>query len=173
MAPSETPGKAAGFPLEQGDVFVMETSGGGGFGDPFQRDIESVLADVHAGYVTERGARVNYAVIVLDGILDEEATRARRQAARATRRAITLVLKNEKAREDSRRRCYMHPASLAGRGIREGDMVELRGKWGVPLRAWMKADDALPENAAGLDADGIRILDAEDGDGAFLSPVSV
>ena len=145
VAPSETPGKAAGFPLEQGDVFVMETSGGGGFGDPFQRDIESVLADVHAGYVTERGARVNYAVIVLDGILDEEATRARRQAARATRRAITLVLKDEKAREDSRRRCYMHPATLAGRGIREGDLVELRGKWGVPLRAWMKRTTRCPK----------------------------
>ncbi len=173
LAPSGTPGKAAGFPLERGDVFVMETSGGGGFGDPFQREAESVLADVRAGYVTEDGAREDYAVIVRDGAVDEEETRARRQAARAARRALTLVLADEDAREDSRRRCHMNPATLAGRGLQEGDLVELRGKWGVPLRAWVEADDAFPENAAGLAADGVAVLDAEEGDAVFLSPVSV
>ncbi|MCE2453632.1 MAG: hypothetical protein J4F48_12615, partial [Nitrospinae bacterium] len=122
-------------------------------------------------YVSEVGAREDYAVIVQDGVLDEEATRARRQAARAARRALPIVLKNEKAREDSRRRCYMNPATLLQRKLKQGDLVELRGKWGVPLRAWMKAHDALPENAAGLDADGLAILDAEAGDAVFLSPV--
>ena len=173
LAPSGTPGKAAGFPLEKGDVFAMETSGGGGFGDPFQRDIESVRADVRAGYVTEEGAREDYAVIVRDGVLDEEATRARRQAARAARRAMTLVLAGEDAREDSRRRCYMNPAALAERGLDEGTLVELRGKWGVPLRAWVEEDEGLPDNAVGLAADGVAILDAEEGDAVFLSPVKV
>ena len=172
LSPSETPGKAAGFPLEKGDVFVMETSGGGGFGDPLQRDVDSVLADVGAGYVSEEGAKEDYAVIVRDDVLDEEGTRARRQSARAQRRALTLVLVNEESGEDSRRRCYMNPATMVVRGLHEGDLAELRGKWGVPLRAWMEADEALPENAAGLAADGIAILDAEEGDGVFLSPVS-
>ncbi|MCY3822730.1 MAG: hydantoinase B/oxoprolinase family protein [Nitrospinae bacterium] len=173
LAPSETPGKAAGFPLEKGDVFVMETSGGGGFGDPFQRDTESVLADVRAGYVTEAGARKDYAVIVRDGVLDEEATRANRQAARAARRALTLVLAGEDAQEDSRRRCYMNPAALAKRNLERGDLVELRGKWGVPLRAWVEEDEGLTDNAVGLAADGVAILDAEEDDAVFLSPVSV
>ena len=173
LAPSGTPGKAAGFPLERGDVFVMETSGGGGFGDPFQRDIESVLADVRAGYVTEDGAREDYAVVVCDGVLDEESTRAHRQAARAKRRALTLVLKDEDAGGDSRRRCFMNQKTLAGRNLEQGDMVELRGKWGVPLRAWMETDDALPDNAVGLSANGVDILDAEEGDAVYLSPVSV
>ena len=173
LAPSGTPGKAAGFPLERGDVFVMETSGGGGFGDPFQREVESVLADVRAGYVTEEGAKQDYAVIVRDGAVDEEATRARRQAARAARRALTLVLADENDRKDSRRRCHMNPATLAERNLERGDLVELRGKWGVPLRAWMEEDEGLPENAAGLAADGVAILDAEEGDAVFLSPVKV
>ena len=173
LAPSGTPGKAAGFPLEKGDVFVMETSGGGGFGDPYQREVESVLADVRAGYVTEEGARRDYAVIVQDGVLDEEATRARRQTARAARRALTLVLADKDAREDSRRRCYMNRAALAGRNLERGDLVELRGKWGVPLRAWVEEDAGLPENAVGLAADGVAILDAEEGDAVFLSPVRV
>ncbi len=173
LAPSGTPGKAAGFPLERGDVFVMETSGGGGFGDPFQRDIEAVLADVRAGYVTEDGAREDYAVIVRGGVLDEESTRAHRQAARAKRRALTLVLKDEGAGRDSRRRCFMNRKTLTGRHLEHGDLVELRGKWGVPLRAWMEEDEGLPDNAVGLGADGVAILDADVGDGVYLSPVSV
>ena len=173
LAPSGTPGKAAGFPLGRGDVFVMETSGGGGFGDPFQRDIESVLADVHAGYVTEDGAERDYAVITRGGVLDEEATRAHRQAARAKRRALTLVLRDEDAGRDSRRRCFMNRKTLAGRHLEQGGLVELRGKWGVPLRAWMETDDALPDNAVGLAADGVAILDAEENDAVYLSPVNV
>lgn len=173
LAPSETPGKAAGFPLGKGDVFVMETSGGGGFGDPYQREVESVLADVRAGYVTEEGAKKDYAVIVRDGVLDEEGTRTRRQAARAARRAMTLVLADGDAREDSRRRCYLNLETMVVRGLQEGDLVELRGKWGVPLRAWMEEDKGLPDNAVGLAADGVAILDAEESDAVFLSPVSV
>ena len=173
LAPSETPGKAAGFPLLKGDVFVMETSGGGGFGDPFQREVESVFADVSAGYVTEDGASEDYAVIVQDGVLDEEATRARRQAARAARRALTLVLADEEAGEDSRRRCYMNPETLAQRNLEAGSLVELRGKWGVPLRAWVEEDEGMPDDAVGLAADGVAILDAEQGDAVFLSPVNV
>ncbi len=173
LMPTETPGKAAGFPLGRGDVLVVETSGGGGYGDPFQREPESVLADVRAGYVTEEGARKDYAVIVRGGAVDEEATRTHRQAARATRRALTLVLKDEKSYGDSRRRCYMSPATLAGRDLEKGDLVELRGKWGVPLRAWTEEDADVPENAVGLDKDGVAILAAEEGDGVFLSPVSV
>ena len=67
----------------------------------------------------------------------------------------------------------MNPAALAGRNLERGDLVELRGKWGVPLRAWMEEDERLPENAVGLSADGVAILDAEEGDAVFLSPVNV
>ena len=37
IEPSPLPGKVGGFPLEAGDVLLMESSGGGGFGDPLAR----------------------------------------------------------------------------------------------------------------------------------------
>ncbi len=45
------PSKVANLRLRQGDVIRLETSGGGGFGDPAQRDAAAVAADRAAGYV--------------------------------------------------------------------------------------------------------------------------
>ena len=38
IAPSKVPGKVADFPIMEGDVLIMQTSGGGGYGDPLERD---------------------------------------------------------------------------------------------------------------------------------------
>ncbi len=53
--PSEFPGKIANFPLRRGDVVVMESSGGGGFGDPAGRALADLAEDVLDGYVTRAG----------------------------------------------------------------------------------------------------------------------
>ena len=45
-------GKVDGLSLAEGDSYIVETGGGGGFGDPRTRPPEAVLADVEAGYVT-------------------------------------------------------------------------------------------------------------------------
>lgn len=171
LMPSGTPGKAAGFPLRRGDVLVMETSGGGGFGDPLERADAAVLADVAAGYVTEEGAREDYAVVVREGALDAEETAARRRAARAGRLAARVVQGGGEAREDSRRRCSANPATLARWSLQEGDLVELRGRRGAPLRAWMAEDAALPDGAAGLAVDGMAMLAVREGEEIFLSPI--
>ena len=39
----------------------MTTPGGGGYGDPRQRDPELVRADVIAGYITPQAAKRDYA----------------------------------------------------------------------------------------------------------------
>ena len=50
-------------------------SGGGGYGDPLERDPELVLADIDDGYVTREAARVLYGVaLTADGALDEAET---------------------------------------------------------------------------------------------------
>lgn len=55
----ETP--AAGrFELKAGEVFYLESAGGGGFGDPAKRDRHLILQDVAEGYVTDQGAREDY-----------------------------------------------------------------------------------------------------------------
>ena len=56
----DTPGKVTGHPIAEGDCVVMESAGGGGYGDPLRRDPEAVRADVVAGYVTEERARQGY-----------------------------------------------------------------------------------------------------------------
>jgi N-methylhydantoinase B len=46
--------------VDSGDVATVETPGGGGFGDPHQRDREAVAADVRSGKVSEAAARELY-----------------------------------------------------------------------------------------------------------------
>ncbi|WP_194916652.1 hydantoinase B/oxoprolinase family protein [Catenulispora rubra] len=55
-------GKVSGFELRPGDRHVVDTGGGGGLGDPFERPPAEVLADVRAGYVSLAQARSAYGV---------------------------------------------------------------------------------------------------------------
>jgi N-methylhydantoinase B len=48
----DTPGKVSGFRMKAGDLLVLQSAGGGGYGDPLERDPERVLADLRAGYVS-------------------------------------------------------------------------------------------------------------------------
>ena len=43
--------------VRRGDVFRHELAGGGGWGDPFERDPARVVADVRNGYVSAEAAR--------------------------------------------------------------------------------------------------------------------
>ena len=55
-------GKSAQVMLAHGDRIRMRFPGGGGFGDPRQRDPEAVLADVRRGLVSVERARKDYGV---------------------------------------------------------------------------------------------------------------
>ena len=44
--------KQSRIPMRRDDVIRQETAGGGGFGDPLERAVEAVVADVENGYVT-------------------------------------------------------------------------------------------------------------------------
>lgn len=50
------PSKVVGVTLRQGDAVRLETSGGGGYGDPRRRDRQSLAADLLDGYVSDAGA---------------------------------------------------------------------------------------------------------------------
>jgi N-methylhydantoinase B len=72
--------KVNALPLEAGAAVKLLTGGGGGFGDPFERDPARVAADVLDGYVTREGAERDYGVVLRDDLtVDEEATRTRRR----------------------------------------------------------------------------------------------
>jgi N-methylhydantoinase B len=60
--------KVAGLRLKRDDLLSVEFAGGGGSGDPFQRETERVRMDVALDYVSREAARADYGV-VLDGDL--------------------------------------------------------------------------------------------------------
>ncbi|WP_254861568.1 hydantoinase B/oxoprolinase family protein [Halovivax gelatinilyticus] len=61
--------------FEPGETLSVRTGGGGGYGDPTERDPEAVREDVADGYVSREAARETYGVVVTaEGELDREAT---------------------------------------------------------------------------------------------------
>lgn len=56
----QLPGKAMNIALGEGDVLVMRTTGGGGVGDPRDRDPALLADDLRRGVVTSAAAAVDY-----------------------------------------------------------------------------------------------------------------
>jgi len=50
--------------LKPGDIVTIATAGGGGYGNPFEREPEMVEADVIDGYVSLEKAREEYGVVI-------------------------------------------------------------------------------------------------------------
>jgi len=62
------------------EVMSNRSGGGGGYGDPFDRDPELVQQDVLDGYVSRSGAEEDYGVVITDdGTVDWEATELLRE----------------------------------------------------------------------------------------------
>ncbi|MFQ5762765.1 MAG: hydantoinase B/oxoprolinase family protein [Candidatus Bathyarchaeia archaeon] len=79
-------------PLKEKDVLTRPSSGGGGYGDPLERDPKLVLEDVIDGYVSIERARRDYGVVVYsvdpevcDYGIDWDATRNERARIRERR----------------------------------------------------------------------------------------
>jgi len=84
--------EVARFSLAANDVLEIVTTGGGGFGDPIEREPDHVWADVGAGLVTPAEAERAYGVVIAgDGSVDREATATRRAAIRAERSGARTV----------------------------------------------------------------------------------
>ena len=60
-APNETVTPASGrFEMKKGERFLLESAGGGGYGDPNKRDAARLASDRREGYVTAGAARKDY-----------------------------------------------------------------------------------------------------------------
>ncbi len=71
----ELASKGDNLQLEEGDVLRVVTCGGGGWGNPFDRDAEDVLLDVKSGMVSEGAAKEDYGVVLTSEMLvDPDAT---------------------------------------------------------------------------------------------------
>jgi len=79
-------GKIDLLAVAKGDEITIQTPGGGGWGHPWDRDPQAVLADVRRGLLSTEAARRDYAVAIVDGgtgpTLDEAGTATLRGSAR-------------------------------------------------------------------------------------------
>jgi N-methylhydantoinase B len=73
-------GKALNQVLHAGDAYILRSGGGGGFGSPLERDLESLARDVRCGYVSKHAAETLYGAVFAPGRndIDAAATAARR-----------------------------------------------------------------------------------------------
>jgi len=83
-APERLPTRYADYPLKAGSCFRLDTPGGGGLGNAFERDVDLVLRDVQEGYVSIEGAKRDYGVVFDSGhgelAVDLRATEQLRQS---------------------------------------------------------------------------------------------
>jgi acetone carboxylase alpha subunit len=129
-------------PHKSGDIFTHAYNGGGGYGDPLERDPGKTAWDVANGYLTrEAAAKVFGIVLAEDGhggdlVVDEPATRAAREDLRERRRRrgmpVSTWIERERARVEAKdfapevRRMYASAIRLSPRFA-----DEFRAFWGL------------------------------------------
>jgi N-methylhydantoinase B len=111
--------------LDEGDIQYVRFMGGGGYGDPIDRDPALVEADVRAGLVGERAARDVYGVVVGD----TDATAQRR-----------LQIRTERlGREPATTRADVEPA-----GFRLSEYLQRTAADGATQCTWCGIEFAPP-----------------------------
>jgi N-methylhydantoinase B len=118
------PAKIEGVRVKAGDLLYFNTWGGGGWGDPLQRDPEHVRQDVERRLVTRDGAKRYGVVIAADGTVDAGGTEQLRAEMRDSRGDNTALFNRGGDIEEIRARCRQEthlpapvsPTFLSGSG---------------------------------------------------------
>lgn len=82
--------KVEDLEVEANDLLHFITWGGGGWGDPLEREPALVAKEIVQGLVTAQGARAYGVVIAADGVVDDRATAALRGKMRSERGAVQV-----------------------------------------------------------------------------------
>lgn len=88
--------------LAPGETIRIVSPGGGGFGDPLDRDPAAVLRDVEDGFVTVAEAREHYRVVIAQGVVDTAGTESLRRAAPPRGPAATFDFGTERKQYEDR-----------------------------------------------------------------------
>ena len=163
IEPSALPGKVKGFPLKAGDVVVMGNTAGGGVGDPLDREVELLRTEVRDGYVTPQRARDVYGVVMANGEVDLQETRALRDELRRQRRYFNVTEGDDEFDGNGCRVGRLNPAIAGQLGVEDGDMLEYVSRATAPLRAWVKVDGEAPVDGVTLGRIGRSILNVGPG----------
>ncbi len=165
-------GKVSSYPMTAGDVLTMRAAGGGGYGDPLERDVSLVVDDVADGYITPERAYEAYGVVLdAKGVPDLEETTSRRTELASRRQHLRLAGTSEDCYVGKRGRHRiqrLNPNWIDRLGITEGDLLELVSPNGAALRAWARFDSNVPDNELALDPMGLQLLGLVAGDSVSL-----
>lgn len=171
-----TPGKITGRRIREGDRVVMESAGGGGYGDPRERDPDAVRADVLAGYVSAGAAHRFYGVALdEDGTVDLAETRRLRTSPAQDVSRLSVRADERDAYEGGKGRhrvLRLSPRTAAALGVGEDDLVEIAGRHPAPLRAWIVLDENEAADALRLDEFARRVLGVEADDKVTVRPIA-
>jgi N-methylhydantoinase B len=79
---ANTTGKLAGVVVRAGDALRVVIGGGGGWGDPLERDLHAVVTDVRDGLYSPAFAERAFGVLIgADGVREQESVELRRHLA--------------------------------------------------------------------------------------------
>jgi N-methylhydantoinase B len=164
----DSPGKIAGHEVEPDAVVMIRSAGGGGYGDPLERDPGRVASDVSEGYVSKEAAARLYGVILDErGGAGLAATERQRGMLRNSRLYLTAVLcpdSFEAGRVSRRRIIALHPSDAGAAGIADGELVEMDAHLSASLRGWVKLDSSVKQRTLTIDDRGLAILKIKSGD---------
>jgi len=171
-----TPGKVGGFRLVKDDMLVLQSAGGGGYGDPLERPVERVVGDLRDGYISPAACRERYGVVVRDGLeVDSAATASLRRELAARRLWLTVTATDDtlylRGAVSRRRICRLNPADAQRAGLADGAIVELVAARAAPLRAWLVADADVAAGRVPLDPLGRRVLGVAAGAPLHIRPL--
>ena len=174
----DTPGKVSGYAIRKGDVVIIRSSGGGGYGDPLDRDPEKVREDFKQGYISRERARLGYGTVLRDGDeVDALATKALRDKFRSERFFIKVAIDGQFEPYVGQKGCHriveLSTADAEALGAKTDDLVELIGKNPAPLRAWVRINPQAKKRIMRLDLFGCQILGIADGDELRISLLSM
>jgi N-methylhydantoinase B len=171
-----TPGKVGGFRLVRDDVLVLQSAGGGGYGDPLERPVERVVGDLRDGYISPAACRERYGVVVRDGLeVDRAATVSLRRELAARRLWLTVTATDDtlylRGAVSRRRICRLNPADAQRAGLADGAIVELVAARAAPLRAWLVATADVAAGRVPLDPLARRVLGVPAGEPLWVRPL--
>jgi N-methylhydantoinase B len=125
------PSKCDRIKVNAGDLLYFDTWGGGGCGDPFERDSALVAFDVAAGLVSREGARRYGVVINSTGVVDAGATSSLRDTMSRERGAVPMFDRGFKSIEELKSRCLAEtgmpaPATPKFQQLRRSAVASIR-----------------------------------------------
>jgi N-methylhydantoinase B len=163
----------AGTQMSPGDVLEFSFGGGGGYGDPLQRDPEAIAKDVDLGYQSRDAAKLAYGVLIGDdGAVDTAATEALRKeilADRATWRPAAEIgaenpLPDQRTAANGEPERHVHEYIVARdegdqRVLACGECSTVLADYGGDYKLGMLVDDHSPEQVVPTNADPAVFLD--------------